>query len=130
MLAQNFKTAADLQITEEGHTALIQVLAMLERDELAFVRPGRTHLANGFNMSRVWEDGECGSVGCIKGWCQYISHNAKLFNFFDGPRFPPDLVKLFMYADERRYSVTPDQAACALRNYLTLGAPRWDEVLS
>lgn len=129
MLAPNLKSPADLKITKQGHAALIQVLGMLERGELIFVPKGARRIPNGFNMQTIWDEEECGSVGCIKGWCQQVAQDEKLFGgeLGLGPRA---LNELFMYCDCRRGTVTVDQAACALRNYLALGEACWDEVLA
>ena len=41
MLAQNFKTPADLEITDIVFEALVKVLGMLERQEFSFGEAGR-----------------------------------------------------------------------------------------
>jgi hypothetical protein len=70
MLAQNFKTPAELRISEVAFTALVTVLGMLDRGEIA---------AEEFHMGDWWERGHdargrfCGSVGCIGGWASYVA---------------------------------------------------------
>jgi hypothetical protein len=121
MLAQNFKTPAALRLTDAGFEVLLKLLGMLERKEIA---------DNEFSMSTVRS--ECGTAACIKGWCQTISADKNIFSFFDPSSCGPtlELNKLFMYCDERRHSVTMEQAAMGLRNYLTFGDARWKEVLA
>lgn len=130
MLAQNFKTATDLEITEDEHAALIAVLGMLERGELAHDRSKTGMLPNGFNMDCWGSQTECGTVGCIYGWCRFVSKNTNLFD-----NEPPAIDCLFrvdhIHNELRRWEeITPDHAAAALRNYLTLGEARWNEVLN
>ena len=55
MLAPNFKTAAELGLTELQHKALIKVLGQLERYE---IREGSTADSNAFNM-RSWNSCLC-----------------------------------------------------------------------
>jgi hypothetical protein len=125
MLAQNFKAATDLGITEKELSALIAVLGRLERGELVETHKFSPTVPNGFSMSIVSTATECGTVGCIKGWCQMDSGV-----FMKSFAATGELYDLFMYDDERRHGVTVEQAASGLRNYLTTGKANWDEVLS
>jgi hypothetical protein len=135
MLAQNFKTAADLQISNDELSALIKVLGMLERVELIH---GTNPLAssarkpNEFNMGATLTT-RCGTIGCIAGWAYHISNgeafpeivkgdmgdwtvrNKKLRDLFGIGRSCGSL-----------FSIQPEQAAAALRSYLTTGDSRWD----
>jgi len=131
MLAQNFKTATDLGITEDEVLALIQVLGMLERGEIS-----EKH----FWMARFWS--ECGTVGCLCGWANYVSNGAAF------PEVNPDhtaatietalrkrlpLAALALFASDGRTSAgdaKPAHGAIALRNYLTTGEARWAEALA
>src|ERR1700688_2206448 len=117
MLAQNFKTPADLRLNDKGFEILLKVLGMLERKEIE---------DNKFSMSMVRS--ECGTAACIKGWCQTIAADNNMFSLFEESscRHTLELNKLFMYCDERRHAVTMEQAAMGLRNYLTFGQARWD----
>lgn len=122
MLAQNFKTAADLGITDKEFNALAKVLGMFERNEIK---------ADRFSMRAL----HCGTTACIKGWCQIVSMDIHMFqNCWDRESSswrPNPINELFGYqgtaAREKR---TPSQAATALRNYLTHGEPRWAEAMS
>lgn len=118
MLAQNFKTPAELGIDDHEFEALVKVLGMLERGEIE-----ERH----FSMSKVMANTDCGTVACILGHCRIIGGDHLLNTF--RPGFPWPLIKLFMYGDDRRFKVTREQGAMGLRNYLTSGEPHWDEVL-
>lgn len=132
MLARSFKTATDLGIVEAEYDSLITVLHMLERGELVEVpRSERFNVSvpNGFCMSSVSHKSACGTVGCIMGWCQIVTKNNRLFDFYDGSKRPQQVAELFMFGDERRHAVTLDQATRGLSNYLMTGNARWDDVL-
>lgn len=129
MLAQNFMTAPDLKIRDDERDALVKVLGMLERAELVYMPLLEPFGPNGFNMTWVRNWTKCGTVCCIKGWCQTIG-GIELFNPIAGRKTPTAALQLFMYSDDRRENVTVEQAATALRNYLTTGHANWDEVLA
>src|SRR4051812_3552769 len=90
MLAQNFKTAADLGISETELEALVRVLGMLERDEvkhvevkgdMQFYREDRTPTQDFlFNMDNVYCVADCKTAACIAGTS----------DLFCGTRFAPD----------------------------------------
>ena len=134
MLAQNFMTPKQLDITATMHAALVKVLGMLERGEIVHAPDVKDmfRFPKGqlnFNMN-VWEKPRgqnCGTVHCIGGWAEHVS-DAR-FRFGPLPRalgnlfYPPSNSGL----DYER--INTYQAASALRNYLTLGEARWDEVL-
>lgn len=129
MLAQNFLTADALGISEQERDALVQVLGLLERKELVDVKPTNKSLPNGFNMSWIGTQTKCGSVGCILGWARFLSGDERLFDVINCRVGRPAL-SLFMFYDERRWSAKSNHAALALRNYLTLGKPSWDEIFA
>ncbi len=126
MLMQNFKSAADLGITEAEQAALIKVLGMLERGDLVDVAKD-DGCENGFYIG-TWGHG-CGTPACIGGWAaalmnrdqkEYVSismpmddeHCSAIGNLYWGyPRYPKPGVA---------------QSALALRSYLTTGDARWD----
>ena len=129
MLAQNYKTASELGIRDIDQQALIKVLGMLERGEFIHwqTRWARKYI---FNMNAP-EVHSCGSMGCIVGWAHYLSEGA-----FTGaskyPNWPVGLKELY-YPDEsikEIQDITVPEAAQALRNYLTTGESRWNEVLA
>ncbi len=130
MLAQNFKTAADLGISEAEVDALIKVLGMLERGDLVQSSYRHPQVPNGFNMSITDNKTDCGTVGCIMGWCRFVAGN-KVFDAFSSNYKMPDAVtELFMFGDNRRHMVSVDQAAIACRSYLTTGDANWAEALA
>src|SRR5688572_5837844 len=73
MLAQNFKTAAELKLTEDERAALVTVLGMLEREEIP------EHAFTMKHFRPIWTDQyakvatECGTVGCLCGWANHVS---------------------------------------------------------
>lgn len=111
MLAQNFKTPTDLDISDAEFDALRKVLGMLERGEIA---------ERQFDMRHIHHD--CGSPARICGWALHVSNNYRLF----GSVWPQRLADLL----RTRTGVNTSQAAIALRNYLTHGEPRWNEALA
>jgi hypothetical protein len=121
MLAQNFKTAAELGIPEIEHDALRKVLGMLERGEI------KRHK---FDMTRFSQD-DCSTACCLAGWARIISPNT--FARFGAGGDNSGLGRLFYPARDNcsaGYDSSPAQAAIALRNYLTHGEPRWAEALA
>lgn len=138
MLAQNFKTAADLRISEAGHGALIKVLGMLERGEikhqpiLDFYEPlTRITRAVGFNMFDFYSRGDCGTVCCLCGWAEVVGElepfslaAERLKNHALDVLFEPDR------SLSPREDITATEAAAALRSYLSTGEANWAEALS
>jgi hypothetical protein len=129
MLAQNFKSAADLGITEPQKEALMKTLVLLETGKLRHVpyeailgmpRGKESRFAGLFNMGHVSRDTDCGSICCIKGTAQLISGVS--LNAYGNPA----LFELFFTDRMNNCDLTPDQAATALRSYLTTGDARWD----
>lgn len=126
MLPQNFKTAADLNIPEKERVALTYVLGVLERGEIA---------PQNFDMGCPWVVHECGSIGCIGGYVgtamgvpsitdyvyRYQRSGALSQLYF--PRLPSG--KLHELAP-----ITIDQAAAALRSFLTTGDACWNQTLA
>jgi hypothetical protein len=129
MLMQNFKSSADLGITEPQKDALIKTLKLLETGKLRHIpeqeiRPSMdAHgYADLFNMCFTFATSDCGTAACIKGTAEIIS-GVK----FDVFHLTPDLSDLFYaWAPCRSYDPSTSQAATALRSYLTTGEPRWD----
>lgn len=122
MLAQSFKTPADLRITDAEFSSLLWVLGMLERGELVHDFELDAKMPNGFNMATVMSKKSCGSVGCIYGWARTLAvWSTTVTSHYD-------LMALFCPSKQR--SITPEQAAIALRSYLTTGKPRWAEALA
>jgi hypothetical protein len=140
MLAQNFKTATDLHISDVELLSLIKVLGMLERDELIH---GETPIAsiprqpNEFNMAASL-DNRCGTIGCIAGWACHISGGEAFPEIIKGEiedwalRSNKQLLSLFGIGRPcgSLYDITPSEAATALRSYLTTGDAKWHEAVA
>jgi len=139
MLAQNFKTAADLGIKDVELDALIKVLGMLERGEI-----DATH----FNMQSFLRQADCGTVGCICGWANHISRGRAFSEI--GTRDELELFRRLSRSARLLFAMTsheddlamerqnnavqdraqPEHAAIALRSYLTTGDANWAEALA
>ncbi len=117
MLAQNFKTPADLKVTDAEFDAFLKTLGLLEREE------GK------LDMARLpcGADSECQTPCCIAGWAGRF-----LGKSIDLNHRTTALQELFFMRSVGGYwqGVTTSQGAIALRSYLTHGEPRWNEALS
>jgi hypothetical protein len=132
MLAQNFKSAEDLGISEKDRNALMKVLVMMETGKMTYV-PGREvglHGRHGvcdgyFSMNLSFGRHECGTTNCIRGAAIAVGGA----EFQGNPIFVGSggLEQLFY-----QWVGDPnvEQGARALRNYLTCGFPKWKEVMS
>jgi len=139
VLAQNFKTAAELGIPEVIHEGLIKVLGMMERGELRhvpnvndFKRVGAGEKLSGlFNMSCWSVNYDCGTVCCIGGTINLLyGINCDDLSYYDGKNGNSAgsvaLRELFYPPYKTDYDdITVDQAARATRNYLTAGRADW-----
>ena len=134
MLAQNFKTAEELGIKQEELGALIKVLGMLERSELTYApydtrkRGAATAGFTGhFNMNAWHLPAECGTIACIGGTAELVG------GFYFDLEVGSDLYCLFYPSREvwncKYEEITIDQAARALRSYLTTGKAGWSNIL-
>jgi hypothetical protein len=130
VLAQSFKTAAELGLAQVEVQALIAVLRMLERGDISH---------DEFHMGHFKH--ECKTPACICGWAHHVSGGrafpeltAKLGPMIVYRRFTesPAVIALFRLTSTRGSGgdITPAQAAVALRNYLTEGEPCWEEALA
>ena len=136
MLARNFKTAAELRITDETYEAAVRVLGRLERGELAYHdRTGRfldmpPVQGEMLAMSVTHVDHSCGTVACLGGWIAVEMGIPKhLIHDFVYEAAPYAMHRLFFPPEDEMTRVTPEMAAQALRNYLSAGDPGWREVL-
>lgn len=133
MLAQSFKAAADLGITEPQKEALMKTLVLLETGKLAHVPASSESdswptFSGHFNMCNWSGRYDCGTIGCIGGTAEMIGGvsfgpvygfiNSALKNLF----LPPMNMATW-------HSITPAQAATALRSYLTYGDAKWQEAV-
>ena len=120
MLAQNFLSYQELEISEAQHQSLISTLGRMERGEIP---------SNKFNMMRVGEP-DCGTVGCILGWARGSASNPVWDN---SNMFATEALRnLFMpdtYYEFMAWGAKVEQAAMALRSYLTTGHANWREAM-
>lgn len=135
MLAQNFKTAAELDLSNAQHSALIKVLALFDGGLMKHRRPrsldgkDAAKFTGGFNMDQ-WNTftHACGSVCCIGGTAELIA-GSPIFD--SGLGAEGYLGDLFFPPDTSNWpAITVEQGAMALRRYLTTGNPRWDLALA
>src|SRR3954469_18561259 len=144
MLAQSFMTAKDLDLTDEQHSALIKVLALLETEEITYL-PSRKDLLllpkkHYFNMA-IWygpnpknlNEVECGTMGCIGGTAGAIAGDSLLFdiNHLEPGGCKDDTALSFLFFPNIHTgyaSITAEQAATALRSYLTTGSCDWTAI--
>jgi hypothetical protein len=130
MLAQNFKSAADLGISEKQKEALCKTLVLLETGKLKHAPMGSStehrSFSGQFNMNQWQARNECGTIACIGGTAEMIGDVS-----FQDHYEKRSLHELF-YPDRKKIDgcrwkdITPSQAATALRSYLTTGDARWD----
>lgn len=143
MLAQNFKSATDLEITEQQRLALIKTLVLLETGKLTHkkkpddnemlhfgfdFKDGHPVLTGHFNMD-LWTVTyrNCGTIACIGGTAEIIGGPGV---GFVEDQLPENLQRLFYpFTSKFRFrDITTAQAATALRSYLTTGNPHWEEI--
>ena len=128
MLAQNFKSPAELGVSDADFDALVQTLYAFERQEV----PDQL-----FDMLGMYTDG-CRTPGCVKGWAVFLSkgkakfetwgRHSQLMRLFcmDGGSY--DVNAIVKHGGHQ--NIKPPHAAIALRNFLTHGEPRWAEALA
>jgi len=132
MLAQNFKTPADLKISDAEFGALVKVLGMLERGDLKTVEYGPPTGPFDFNMSCSGISSECGTVACIGGWVAVLMGRKgdDIARYVNDQESDGVLAPLYWPDEVGALDATAPQASVALRNYLTHGEPRWDEAMA
>jgi hypothetical protein len=134
MLAQSFKSSADLGIPESHLSALMKTLVLLETGKLRHVPSScdgdkAGAFSGQFNMCNWSAESGCGTIACIGGTAELIGdvsfgiiYNSTNSLITDGLRdlfLPP-------FSGVKWNKITTDQAATALRSYLTTGDARWD----
>jgi hypothetical protein len=132
MLAQSFKSAADLGITEPQRDALMKTLVLLEAGKLTHVKDTMIFrprsVARGFtgHFNMIWWGNEhpCGTVACIGGTAELVGGVT-----FDLTTSALD--RLFWPPTHSDWGgITPAQAATALRSYLTTGDAKWHKAVA
>jgi hypothetical protein len=143
MLAQNFKTPAELNISKREFDAIVTTLGAFERNEIQYVTSDEEttqQILAAFNMD-YWDGKEatggyenCGAVHCIGGWVTKLT--GVNLPEKDGEEWDAELAgreglyNLFYPHQIRDWSrITVAKAAEAIRNYLTTGKPNWEEVV-
>lgn len=145
MLAQNFKSAADLGITEPQLSALQKTLVLLETGKLRHITDDDAKIRvrnswreagveprfdGNFNLSTWGMEASCGTVACIGGTAEAIT-GVSFDGWMDRPGsglnnlFAPNEISTELWS-----AVTPAQAATALRSYLTTGDAKWHEAVA
>jgi hypothetical protein len=136
----NFLSAEELKIDDWEHAGLVEVMRRLERGELRHIVPEHERHStyqtpDGFNMAFDGV-GAFGTVACIGGWVARTAGmraEVHVQNIRPGDPLEPLYypTELSDPHDDRRlwYKITTEQAAAAIRNFLTTGAPRWLEVV-
>ena len=134
MLAQNFKTAAELGLDQPSYDAHVKVLHALERGEMIHTKIERHYdgtyliepqVPNGFNMgprSYVCNSGTC---RCILGWADVYTEGGKV-NLSTKPMTPSQADAYARLVNPNNANDrTVDEAAHALRTYLVTGEAEW-----
>ena len=143
MLMENFKGANDLEISEAKREALIKTLHLMETGEIVhrrvrsdyyppYVRSQSHEFTGHFNMARWNTSMGCQTVACIGGTAEMIGHVRFDFNGeCDVSYALHDLFNPSLIGSLKHYKyISVEQAAQALRNYLTTGKADWDEILT
>jgi hypothetical protein len=135
MLMANFKSAADLGITEPQFDALRKTLVLLETGKLRHAPAdnlgSRSKIFTGhFNMNSWSYTSDCGTVACIGGTAELIGD----VSFRGSPNLAlSELFYPFNMNQDGKHpfsQITIPQAATALRSYLNTGDARWDLAVS
>lgn len=136
MLAQNFKSPADLGLTDAQHAALCKTLVLMETGKLEYAPLNedigciQREFTGHFNMATWNVKHSCGTVCCIGGTAELIGnlvygslheHSLKLLKAQER-----GLYHLFhgYWGNKSLADITVPEAAQALRNYLTYGDAR------
>lgn len=143
MLAQSFKTAEELRITPKQFDALVKTLVLMETGRLVHIDDDKVAEGNcnhpievcnftgHFNMNLWRSKDKCGTVCCIGGTAELIGN----FTFADEYNLPEELRTLFYPNDGMNDNgihyndITVEQAATALRSYLTTGKANWEAAI-
>ena len=133
MLAQNFRGAADLGISDAEFESLVRALGAFERGEIP---------AKLFNMGHpgdqdMWNENDCGSPACILGWARFLARRRLFHNVAEYQLGIRALFMMGLGAEEIDWCASPSpfiantqQAARAIRNFLTVGHPHWAAAMS
>lgn len=111
-----FKTACQLGLRKADYEALIETLGRFERGKVSSLL---------FDMHNIGAP-ELGVAGCICGWVR-VKHPQAFPHWITN-----NIVNLFSFPSNSHsgWRAKPQQAAVAIRNYLTTADPKWNEVMS
>src|SRR5271170_4938369 len=131
MLAQSFKTAKDLGLNNAERNALIKTLVLLETEKIKHAGFSTSwdleydgKFTGHFNMATWGRAAPCGTVACIGGTADRIGQlERSIADSARGNRalselFNPSCIDICQWVE-----ITPEEAARALRSYLTTGDP-------
>lgn len=140
----SFLSADTLGIEETERKALLRVLEALEGGQLVY-DPTCSEAKRGFNFASVVARHGDSNCACILGWAKLLSGDEVPFEMYVSKlAFDPvrrilplsrkldALLDLFFGPLDRKWELNapkPEQAEQALRNYLTTGLSRWNEVM-
>ena len=122
MLARNYKTNEELGLVPGSVETLSKVLTMLETGKLIHT-PRYKLIPFGFNMGPMWDERDCGTVGCIAGWAHKLGEFKLTRQAAQGQQMA--ISNLVAPRHKIRNEITTDEAAHALRTYLVTGQPEW-----
>lgn len=129
MLAQTFKTAKELKISQAKYDALVKVYWMFADEKIPEHLFDMGTIGSPVLLEKGRKEVPCGSPGCILGWCQAVSFEAFM------PGSATDYVGtglhslFFSPVACCDYATSRAQAAKAIHNFLTTGSANWREVL-
>ena len=143
MTEDNFLSSDALSLTPKEYSALVEVLHELEDGEIVYDPTCKTE-RKGFNYASIAVHHDKGTCACIAGWAKIIGGNHTFAAAIEKEAFGPvrsmiigisprvdALIDLFfgpLYRKWELASVTPQEAAKAIRNYLTTGNPNWHQI--
>lgn len=120
MLAQTFKSAAELNLSEKAYDTLVKVYWLLVDETI----PKELFDMRTIGAPFLKQDVVCGTPGCILGWCNAVAPGA-----VDPRKMETPLSMLFYHRGACNEKRTPKQAAQAIHTYLTTGQEGWTQAI-
>jgi hypothetical protein len=119
MLAQTFKTAEELRISERLYKALVEVYWLLVDERI----PAKLFDMRMIGSPQIVNKHCCGSAGCLLGWAMAVDTSLT-------GQYEHDAIGRLFYPEDGLTTMPPytanrAQAARALYNYLTSGKADW-----
>lgn len=131
----SFLSPEALQITQQEHAALQQVLRMLESGEISDLNPDKDvryqFVRKGLWMATSSATTACGTTACIGGWVaafMKVGMDTYVFRYHENS-IEADSPLHELYWGNIEETTTTKQAAQAIRNFLTTSNPDWKTVL-